>query len=77
VPLPIPSKEMTKIVVEEFIHSAEAIRTAKHFPRNMTYTCNRCEFIKICNAELCGVNAKFIEKNDYEQREETNISDAD
>jgi len=68
VPLPVPSKEMTQTVVQEFIHSAEAIRTAKQFPRNMTYTCNRCEFFRLCNAELSGINAKFVEKNDYEQR---------
>jgi hypothetical protein len=70
VPLPIPSKEMTKIVVEEFTQTAEMMRTAKHFPRNATYKCHRCEFFKLCNAELAGVNAKFVEKNDYEEREE-------
>jgi hypothetical protein len=70
VPLPIPSKEMTKTVVDEFIHSAEAMRTAKQFPRNMTYTCNRCEFFRLCNAELSGINAKFVERSDYEQRPE-------
>lgn len=71
VPLPIPSKEMTKIVVGEFIHSAEAIRTAKCFPRNMTYQCSRCEFFKLCQAELAGINAKFVERSNYEEREET------
>jgi hypothetical protein len=70
VPLPVPSKEMTKIVVDEFIQTAEMMRTAKHFPRNATYTCTRCEFFKLCNAELSGINAKFVEKNDYEQRPE-------
>lgn len=70
VPLPVPSKEMTNIVVQEFIQSAEMMRTAQHFPRNMTYACNRCEFFKLCNAELSGINAKFVEKNDYEEREE-------
>lgn len=70
VPLPISSKEMTQLVVQEFTHSAEAIRTAKQFPRNMTYTCNRCEFFKLCNAELAGINAKFVERSDYEQRPE-------
>jgi hypothetical protein len=73
VPLPIPSKEMTKTVVDEFIHSAEAIRTAKQFPRNMTYTCTRCEFLKICQAELSGINAKFVERSDYEQRPEDTL----
>lgn len=70
VPLPLPSKEMTKTVVDEFIQTAEMIRTAKHFPRNATYRCHGCAFFKLCNAELSGINAKFVEKNDYEEREE-------
>lgn len=70
VPLPIPSPEMTKIVIDEFVQTAEMMRTAKHFPRNATYQCNRCEFFALCNAELCGINAKYVEKNQYEQRPE-------
>lgn len=70
VSLPIPSKEMTKIVVDEFVQTAEMMRTAKHFPRNATYTCSRCEFFKLCQAELSGINAKFVEMADYENREE-------
>jgi PD-(D/E)XK nuclease superfamily len=70
VPLPVPSREMTDTVVQEFIQSAEMIRTAKHFPRNMTFACNRCEFFKLCNAELSGINAKFVERSDYEERDE-------
>lgn len=68
VPLPIPSKEMVNTVVQDFTHTAEMMRTAKHFPRNATYTCGRCEFFRLCNAELTGINAKFVEKSDYEQR---------
>lgn len=70
VSLPIPSKEMTKIVVDEFVQTAEMMRTSKSFPRNATYTCPRCEFYSLCTAELSGINAKFVEKNDYEEREE-------
>lgn len=77
VPLPVPSKEMTKTVIDEFTHTAEMIRTAKHFPRNMTRNCTRCDFFKLCNAELSGINAKFVEKNDYEQRPEDTREGAD
>lgn len=71
VSLPIPSREMVNTVVQEFTQSAEMMRTAKHFPRNATYTCaRRCEFFRLCNAELSGINAKFVEKSDYEQRPE-------
>ena len=70
VPLPVPSKEMVKTVVQEFTQTAEMMRTAKHFPRNATYQCHRCEFFKLCNAELAGINAKFVEKDGYEQRPE-------
>jgi hypothetical protein len=78
VPLPVPSKKMTCIVVDEFIQSAEMMRTAKHFPRNATYTCPRCEFFKLCQAELAGINAKFVEKSNYEQRpEDTRATEVD
>jgi hypothetical protein len=70
VPLPIPSVHMTKTVVQEFITTADMMRKAKSFPRNATYTCNRCEFFSLCTAELAGVNAKFVEKSNYEEREE-------
>lgn len=70
VPLPVPSKEMTATVIEEFTQTAEAIRTAKHFPRNLTFMCSRCEFFPLCKAELSGINAKFVEKDKYEQRPE-------
>lgn len=70
VPLPVPSKDMVNTVVQEFTQTAEMMRTAKHFPRNATYTCPRCAFFKLCNAELAGINAKFVEKSDYEQRPE-------
>jgi hypothetical protein len=77
VPLPIPSKEMTKIVVDEFTQTAEMMRTAKHFPRNATYRCHSCEFYSLCSAELAGVNAKFVERNQYEQRENSDIIDTE
>ena|ERR1700761_2155098 len=77
VTLPIPSKEMTRTVVEEFTQTAEMIRTSKSFPRNATYTCNRCEFFRLCQAELAGINAKFVEKSDYEQRPEDTREGAD
>lgn len=70
VSLPISSREMVDTVVQEFTQTAEMIRTAKHFPRNATYACPRCEFFKLCNSELAGINAKFVEKSDYEQRPE-------
>jgi hypothetical protein len=70
VPLPIPSKQMTKTVVDEFTQTAEMMRTAKHFPRNATYLCSRCEFFRLCQAELSGINANFVERSDYEQRPE-------
>jgi hypothetical protein len=68
VSLPVPSPAMTKIVIDEFTQTAEMMRTAKHFPRNATYQCKSCEFFALCQAELCGINAKYVERNNYEQR---------
>lgn len=77
VPLPIPSKEMTRIVVDEFIDTADMIRHARKFPRTPKPWCHKCEFFKLCQAELAGINAKFIERSDYEPREERREVEAD
>lgn len=70
VSLPNPPKEMVNTVVEEFKQTAILMEGLKVYPRNMTFMCKNCEFYRLCNAELTGVNPKFVLKSDYEERKE-------
>lgn len=69
VTLPTPSREMTEQVVEEFRQTSIIMHGLKVYPRNMTFMCKGCEFYNLCQAELRGLDAKFIEKTQYEPAE--------
>lgn len=74
VPLPAPPKALIKSVVEDARLSAiaakKALRTGKA-PRSMSgFNCNGCEFRTVCEAEVRGLDAKFVRKRDYKQRDE-------
>jgi hypothetical protein len=74
VPLPAPSKHLIKEVVEDArqwaLIAKKALRTGKA-PRSMSgFNCNGCEFRTLCEAEIRGLDAKFIRKKDYEIRDE-------
>jgi RecB family exonuclease len=78
VPLPAPHKETVNVVVEEFKQTAILMEGLKVYPRNMTVMCCKtCEFFRLCQAELTGVNAKFVLKSDYEEREEDDGTEED
>lgn len=69
VPLPEPSKEMTNSVVRDFRTTALQMRDAKDFPRYMDRTCSwQCEYYRLCAAQLRGLDHKFIEKTDFEEK---------
>lgn len=73
VPLPAPPKVMIQEVVEDARQSAimakKALRTGKA-PRSMSgFNCNGCEFRTLCEAEVRGLDAKFVRKKDYEIRD--------
>jgi PD-(D/E)XK nuclease superfamily len=68
VPLPEPSREMTESVVVDFRTTALQIRDAKTFPRHPTRDCSWCEYNRLCTAEFRGLDHKFIEKTDFEER---------
>lgn len=71
VSLPNPPKEMINTVVEEFKQTAIVMEGLKVYPRNMTFMCPKtCEFFKLCNAELTGVDVKYVLKSDYEERKD-------
>lgn len=67
--LPAPSKEQTDNVVNDFIATAETMLADKKFPRSLDRSCSWCEYSRICGAQLRGLDASFIEKSEYEERE--------
>jgi hypothetical protein len=74
VPLPAPSKHLINEVVEDARQSAimakKALKTGKA-PRSMSgFNCSGCEFRTLCEAEVRGLDHKFIRKRDYEIRKE-------
>jgi hypothetical protein len=72
VPLPGPSKKLVSMVVQDARTTAlEARRRAAkgNAPREMSgFNCNGCEFRRLCEAEVRGLDAKFVRKRDYEVR---------
>lgn len=70
--LPNPSKAMVESVVKDARDTAVMIeslgKTVK--TRNMTKDCaSQCEYYRICQAELRGLDANFVRKADYEEKE--------
>jgi len=69
VKLPAPSQQMIDSVVSDMRATAITLNTLKVFPRNMTRDCSFCEYYRLCHAEVRGLDAAFIRKADYEERE--------
>jgi len=69
VSLPSPSVQMTKSVVSDFIATTRRMFADTHFPRTMTRDCSWCEYYRLCTSELRGLDAKYIEKTEFEQKE--------
>ena len=72
--LPKPSGHMIEEVTNDFLESAKQIqekRKAKaRCARTMNqFNCSGCEFRPVCEAEVRGLDAEFIIKSDYTQRE--------
>lgn len=68
VPLPEPSREMTMSVVDDFKQTAKEMKEASGFPRHMDRACSYCEYYRLCSAELRGLDHKFIEKTEFEEK---------
>lgn len=73
VPLPAPSKHLIKAVVEDArltaIMARKALRTGRA-PRSMSgFNCNGCEFRTLCEAEVRGLDHKFVRKKEYKERD--------
>ena len=72
--LPVKEDSLVKSVVTDLMVSANEILSAKGlenpcYPRNMTWMCpKQCEYFRLCNTELRGLDSEFIRKADYEVR---------
>lgn len=71
VPLPSPSKELVKSIVDDAAETAAYIEKhgEKVKTRNLTRDCSWCEFFQLCHAELRGLDAEFVRKTQYEERD--------
>lgn len=67
VKLPAPPKVMVEQVVKDFRETSVIMNGLKVYPRTMTRDCTWCEFYRLCNSELRGLDAKFIEKTEFEE----------
>lgn len=70
--LPAPKKEMVLTLVEDMRKTAEEIRrdgpTAT--VRSIDWTCGRCEYFNLCQAEVRGLDSDFIRKKEFITKEE-------
>ena len=69
--LPAPSKKQLAQVVEDLRTSAMMIRHLKGIaPKSMSkFNCQGCQFKQICEAEIRGLDVKFIKKKHFKKRE--------
>ena len=74
-PVPVPSKRLIDVVMEDFRITASTIQCMKGLPvRNKgRFTCMGCQYKEICDAELYDNDPAFVQKAYYEDRPETRI----
>lgn len=71
--VPAPQKEMIDNMVSDFkqtIIQIHDVTKSGGFTRNMSRDCNRCEFYNLCQAELRGLDSKFIRKQEFKERKD-------
>ena len=68
VPLPAPSPALVKNVVDDLRTTLIEIKAigGASMVRSIDYTCKRCEFFALCQAEFRALDSKFIRKTEYE-----------
>jgi hypothetical protein len=78
IPLPNPPKAMIASVVEDMKETAKEIHSSKAQDRNMTRMCpSDCDFYQLCQAEVRGLDAKYVRKAEYEEREPDERTEAE
>lgn len=71
--LPAPSQEMTQQVVDDFKKTSMIMHGIKEYPRTMTRDCSWCEYYRLCSSELRGLDSKYVEKAEFEERKPSYI----
>jgi hypothetical protein len=67
--LPAPTKAMMEQVVQDFAQSSQIMHGLGIYPRSPSRECSWCEYYRICNAELRGLDHKFIRESEYKVEE--------
>ena len=72
--LPAPSQKQILKIVEDFrITSAMIEHMQGIAPRSMSrFNCQGCEFKQLCEADVRGLDIKFVKKSHYKKREKFN-----
>lgn len=78
VPMPKPNNAIIQNVLADLKATAVEIHTSKSKDRNMTRMCpSDCDFYSLCRAEVSGLDADFVRKNEYEEREPNEREEAE
>jgi hypothetical protein len=78
VTMPNPPKALITNVVADLKATAIEIHTSKSKDRNMTRMCpSDCDFYNLCRAEVSGLDADYVRKNEYEEREPNEREEAE
>jgi hypothetical protein len=78
VTMPNPPKALITNVVNDLKSTAIEIHTSKSKDRNMTRMCpSDCDFYNLCRAEVSGLDADYVRKNEYEVREPNEREEAE
>lgn len=78
VTMPNPAKKLVENVVNDLKATAIEIHTSKSRDRNMTRMCpSDCDFYNLCRAEVSGLDADYVRKNEYEEREPNEREEAE
>lgn len=67
--LPAPSKVMMEQVVQDFTQSSQIMHGLGVYPRSPSRECSWCEYYRLCNAELRGLDHKFVRNSEYKVEE--------
>jgi hypothetical protein len=78
VTIPNPSKKLVDTLVADLKSTAIEIHTSKSRDRNMTRMCpSDCDFYNLCRAEVSGLDADYVRKNEYEVKDPNEREEAE
>lgn len=75
---PSPAKVLIDTVLADLKSTAVEIHSSKLKDRNLTRMCpSDCDFYNLCRAEICGHDAAYVRKAEYEEREPNEHEEAE